>query len=73
MDAEALGCVDEVRHARRILVHGTSAHRQLQWHQQALADGATLEEAERAVVDELIAATAAGVELATERGEFLEK
>lgn len=62
-DAEALGCAAEIRHARAILARGTSAHRQLEWHGRALAEGATLEEADRVVVDELIAATAAGLDV----------
>lgn len=36
-DAEALGCVNEVNHARTILERGTSAHRQLELYQQAMA------------------------------------
>ncbi len=67
-DAEALGCVDEVRHARRILARGTSAHHQLEWHRAALADGATLTEADRAVVDKLIEATASGLESSAQDG-----
>lgn len=65
-DAVALGCLDEVRNARRILARGTSAHRQLEWHAAAVADGATLDEADRAVVDELIDATVAGIDLPAE-------
>ncbi len=36
-DAEALDCVNEVNHARTILERGTSAHRQLELYQQAMA------------------------------------
>ena len=57
-DAEALGCTKEVEHVRHILAHGTSAHHQLEAHAKAVADGATDEEALRAVVDYLIAETA---------------
>ncbi|MFO1056029.1 MAG: carboxylate-amine ligase [Dongiaceae bacterium] len=58
-DAEHLGCTAEVERARSILATGTSADRQRAVHQAALADGATPEEALRAVVDWLIAATVA--------------
>jgi carboxylate-amine ligase len=57
-DAEALGCVQELQHVRHILAHGTSAHRQLRVQKEALASGATDEEALQAVVDHLIEATA---------------
>lgn len=57
-DAVALGCVKEIEHVRHILAHGTSAHHQLRVHADAVADGATEEEALRAVVDYLIAETA---------------
>ena len=60
-DAEALGCVDEVEHTRSILAHGTSAHRQLRVYKQALKNGASSDEAYRAVVDHLIVETAKGV------------
>jgi carboxylate-amine ligase len=57
-DAAALGCSAEVARIPEILARGTSAHRQLQVHEQALAAGATPEEAMRAVVDWLVAETA---------------
>ena len=57
-DAEALGCRPEVERVRHILAHGTSAHHQLRVHAQAVEDGASDEEALRAVVDYLIAETA---------------
>ena len=57
-DAEALGCRPEVEHVRHILAHGTSAHHQLRVHAEAVADGASEEEALCAVVDYLIAETA---------------
>jgi carboxylate-amine ligase len=60
-DAEALGCVAEIEHVRSILAHGTSAHHQLAVFKAALADGASSEEATRAVVDHLIVETARGV------------
>jgi len=57
-DAVALGCVQEVEHVRSILKHGTSAHRQIDVYQSALADGASPTEAARTVVDHLIEETA---------------
>ena len=59
-DAAELDCVAEVEHLHHILAHGTSAHRQLRAHAAAIKDGASPEEAGRAVVDHLIAETAAG-------------
>ena len=56
-DAEELGCVDEVEHARVIAAEGTSARRQIAAFEGALESGASEEEALRAVVDELIADT----------------
>jgi carboxylate-amine ligase len=58
-DAEAIGCVSEVQHARTIVQRGTSAHQQLATYQAAIARGATAHEAARAVVDQLIRVTAA--------------
>jgi glutamate---cysteine ligase / carboxylate-amine ligase len=58
-DARELGCLHEVEHARTILARGTSAHRQLGVLNAALGEGATREEALRAVVDHLIATTGA--------------
>jgi carboxylate-amine ligase len=57
-DAEALGCVAEVEGLRRILVRGTSAHRQIAVYEAAVASGAPDEDALRAVVDWLIEETA---------------
>lgn len=56
-DAEALGCVDQVHHCRRIVQRGTSAHRQLAIYKKALAEGAAPHEAASKVVDMLIAET----------------
>lgn len=56
-DAVALGCLAEVEGARRILAEGTSADRQLACFAQALAAGASRQEALEAVVDHLIAET----------------
>jgi carboxylate-amine ligase len=60
-DAEALGCVGEVERVREILAHGTSAHRQLSVHKAARSQGATPQEAARAVVDHLVAETVKGL------------
>ncbi len=60
-EAEALGCVREIEHARAIVRDGTSAHRQLATFEKALADGAGREEALKAVVDMLIEETVAGL------------
>ena len=56
-DAEHFGCVAEVEHARTILVRGTSAHWQTRTFEEAVAGGASEEEALRAVVDMLIRET----------------
>ncbi len=56
-DAVALGCLDDVLGARRILAEGTSADRQLACFVQAIDSGASREEALAAVVDHLIAET----------------
>jgi carboxylate-amine ligase len=58
-DAEHFGCGAEIELARAILVSGTSADRQRAVYMAACADGATPEEALRAVVDWLIGATVA--------------
>ena len=60
-DAEVLGCTGEVHHARDILRDGTSAHRQIQVYDQAIADGQSEADALRAVVDMLIADTLHGI------------
>jgi carboxylate-amine ligase len=56
-DAVALGCLDDVLGARRILTEGTSADRQLACFARAIGSGARREEALAAVVDHLIAET----------------
>jgi len=58
-DAEHFGCVAEVEHARVILARGTSADRQLRVFDEAVNDGASQEEALRAVVDDLVEETLA--------------
>jgi carboxylate-amine ligase len=56
-DAEHFGCIAEVEQARDILVRGTSAHRQRAILESARAAGKTRGEAQRDVVDWLIATT----------------
>jgi carboxylate-amine ligase len=63
-DAEALGCTSQVSHARTILERGTSAHRQLAAFAEALAAGASEQEALRVVVDRLVEETLVGVPVA---------
>lgn len=60
-DAEALDCVEEVRHGLAILDRGTSAARQLAVYRSALSNGGDHEDALRAVVDFLVAETVAGI------------
>ena len=61
VDAEALGCVEEVRHAREIVARGTSADRQLDVYNTSIGLGASEEDALKAVVDMLITETVAGI------------
>ena len=58
-DAEALDCVAEVEHTRTICERGSSADRQLAVYHGALQEGATEDEALKAVVDALVADTVA--------------
>jgi carboxylate-amine ligase len=58
-DAEALGCIAEVEHARLIAAEGTSADRQLGIYQSALEKGAEEQDALEQVVDHLIEETLA--------------
>ncbi|MEM7442511.1 MAG: carboxylate-amine ligase [Pseudomonadota bacterium] len=60
-DAEALGCLDEVLHARTILERKTSAHNQIQQYEDALAEGRPPAKALESVVDWLIAETRHGL------------
>ncbi len=60
-DAKRLGCVKEIRRAREIVKRGTSAHRQIAIHDEAIESGATAEEALKAVVDWLIEETVRGI------------
>lgn len=61
-DAEALDCVNEVRHARKIVRRGTSADRQRAVYRRALDEGANEREALIAVVDHLVEETVAGID-----------
>ena len=58
-DAEALGCLSEIEHARAIVAGGTSADRQVACYQSLIAAGAPREKALEGVVDHLIAETVA--------------
>ena len=60
-DAERLDCVAEVEHAREILARGTSAHRQVAIYKDAIAAGASEQEALKLVVDWLVAETVRGL------------
>ena len=59
--ADALGCLEQVEHARTIVRNGTSADNQLRVHQAALKEGLGEQEAQTRVVDWLIEATLEGV------------
>lgn len=58
-DAEALGCTEEVLHARTILSRGTSATRQLQVYRDAREAGDDEQQALQAVVDHILEGTVA--------------
>ncbi len=60
-DAQRLGCTEEVERALEIPKRGTSAHRQLETYKTAIIEGASHDEALRAVVDMLIDATKEGL------------
>lgn len=60
-DAEELGCVAEVEHARDIVRRGTSADHQLAAYEAAHREGADEHEALQAVVDNLMEETVAGL------------
>lgn len=59
-DAEELGCLDEVLHARRIIARGNSAHQQRDIYQKAVSEGIDRAEALKHVVDHLISETRLG-------------
>jgi glutamate---cysteine ligase / carboxylate-amine ligase len=56
-DAAELGCLRELEHLESILMHGTSAHRQIKLYEEARAAGASGREALQAVVDFLVKET----------------
>jgi len=58
-DAAFFGCAPEVTHARTILQRGTSADRQLERYAKVKSEGGSERDALVAVVDELVAETAA--------------
>ena len=60
-DAAALGCENELRHTLNIIRDGASADRQIDCYRLSLLDGASREEALRAVVDQALAETVEGV------------
>ena len=59
-DAEALGCVPEIKRLSKIIEGGTSAHMQLATYYQSIEDGKTAQEALNDVVDMLIVETVKG-------------
>jgi carboxylate-amine ligase len=61
-DAERLGCVAEVKHAREIARRGTSAQRQLAVFKRSVDEGDSADQALRLVVDDLIAQTIDGID-----------
>ncbi len=61
-DAQALGCEDEMRHALTIIDEGSGADRQIDHFRLRRLDGASAEEALRAVVDLVVAETRTGLE-----------
>jgi carboxylate-amine ligase len=61
-DSRALGCGKEIAGIHRILSRGTSAHRQLKGYELERANGASVEDSLKSVVDTLIADTAEGLE-----------
>jgi len=60
-DAQALDCVEEVKHAKTILSRGTSSHNQLAVFQRAVDAGADRHEALIQVVDWLMTETVEGL------------
>ncbi len=60
-DAEALGCLDELANTRRIVEEGTSAERQVEVYEKALAEGASNAEAIKNVVHHLMSDTLHGL------------
>jgi glutamate---cysteine ligase / carboxylate-amine ligase len=64
-DAEALGCVAEIEHARTIVARGTSADRQVAHHTKLLSQGLSPPDALKGVVDQLIGETIGETESAS--------
>lgn len=60
-DADALGCLKEVEHAREIVRRGSSACRQRDIYEQARIAGLRKRDAFNAVVDHLVKETVAGI------------
>ncbi len=60
-DAEALGCLDEVLHARKIIARGTSAERQLAVFNDAISQGEDMKMALHKVVDQVLEETVRGL------------
>ena len=60
-DAEALGCLNEVYHARTIIARGTSADRQLATYNAAKASGSDNKDALCQVVDNVLKETISGL------------
>jgi carboxylate-amine ligase len=64
-DAEFFGCTAEVEHARTILARGTSADRQIAAYRRATQQGASADDARKAVVDAIIVESLNGVNIAS--------
>ncbi|MBE7638594.1 carboxylate-amine ligase [Sneathiella sp. P13V-1] len=60
-DADALGCLDEVYHARKIIERGTSADRQIAVYEDAKKQGADNKDALCQVVDNVLKETIEGL------------
>jgi len=60
-DADALGCLKEVEHARTIVTRGSSACRQNEIYEQARTAGLRKRDAFNAVVDDLVKETVVGI------------
>ena len=60
-DADALGCLAEVEHARTIVTRGSSACRQNEIYEQARTAGLRKRDAFNAVVDDLVKETVVGI------------
>lgn len=60
-DADALGCLKEVQHARTIVKRGSSACRQVETYENAIKSGVKKPDALKAVVDMLVKETVMGL------------